>query len=459
MDAKGRVLIVDDEPNALKVLSAVLSAGGYKVLESTNVDEASDLMRKEDVDAVITDLKMPDKDGNHLFEYIKENHSDIPVIFLTAFGTVESAVHAIKGGAFDFYIKPPDCTRLKENLARAVELRRLKKELGDLKSNFPSDNGLHVIGHTRTMRKMVETIKSVRDSESSVLVCGETGTGKELAARELHYSGKRKDGPFIAVNCAAIPRELLESELFGYERGAFTGAVSSRTGKFEEASGGTFFLDEVGELELSLQAKLLRVLETKEVERLGGNRRTKVDFRLVCSTNRNLEEEVRAGKFREDLFYRINIIKISTAPLRERVADIPPLVSAFVGEYCSREGKVLTVSEQVMEIFQNYHWPGNIRQLRNVVERAVVLARGSTISVRELPEELSSAAKEAAPDTFSRTLREMEIQAVKDALRNCIGNKSKAARMLGISRKAFYKRLYDMGGFNDNPPRSNNKAF
>lgn len=444
MNDKGRVLIVDDEPNAVRVLSAVLSADGYNVVESSNVDEALGIVGAEDVDAVITDMKMPGKDGCQLFEYIHENHSDVPVIFLTAYGTVESAVHAIKGGAFDYFIKPPDCAKLKKNLARAVEMHRLRKEIEDLKKGHPNDNGMKIIGHTPEMRKMMEIIKSVRDSESSVLVCGETGTGKELAARALHFSGRKKDKPFVAVNCAAIPRELMESELFGYDKGAFTGAVSSRMGKFEEASGGTIFLDEVGELELSLQAKLLRVLETKEVERLGSNRRVKVDFRLVSSTNRNLEGEVTAGRFREDLYYRINVIKITTTPLRERKADVPTLVTAFVNEFCRREQKALTVLPQVMETFRNYSWPGNVRQLRNVVERAVVLARGDVISTKELPEELLSMTKGTDPGLFSRTLRELEMQAVKDALSKCTGNKSKAAKMLGISRKAFYKRLYDM---------------
>lgn len=444
MQDRGRILIVDDEPNALKVLSAVLTAGGFYVFESNNVDGAVRIIRKEHVDVVITDMKMPGKDGNYLFEYLYENHSDIPVIFLTAYGTVESAVNAIKRGAFDYFVKPPDCTKLKENLARAVELGRLKRELGGTKGKVPAGNAPHIIGNTPEMRKMLETIKSVRNSESNVLIFGETGTGKELAARALHYSSNRKDRPFIAVNCAAIPKELIESELFGYEKGAFTGAVSSKTGKFEEASGGTMFLDEIGELPLSLQAKLLRVLERKEIERLGSNKRMKVEFRLLCSTNRNLEQEVREGNFREDLFYRIDVIRITTSPLRKRMSDLPLLVSEFVREFCTRENKFLTVSGQVMEAFMKYQWPGNIRQVRNVIERAIVLAKGEAISIKELPEEILSSIKDVGNNGGAMTLRELEIQAVKDALRECTGNKSKAAKMLGISRKAFYKRLKDL---------------
>jgi DNA-binding NtrC family response regulator len=445
MGDNGRVLIVDDEPNALRVLSAVLSQDGYEVLQSGDVDGAVSIIGREDVDAVITDLRMPGKDGLQLFEYISDGYPDIPVIFLTAYGTVETAVHAIKQGAYYYLVKPPDYMKLRQNLASAVENRRLKRELKDLREGGPEENGLCIMGRTPEMLEVFRTIRAIRNSDSSVLVCGETGTGKELAAKALHYSGGRKEKSFVAVNCAAIPRELLESELFGFQRGAFTGAVSSRPGKFEEAAGGTLFLDEIGELDLSLQAKLLRVLEEKAIERLGSNRKIPADFRLVSSTNRDLEEDVSMGKFREDLYYRINVIKITTVPLRKRMDDIPILVSEFLREFCLREDKALGLSDEVLRIFQGFRWPGNIRQLRNVMERAVVLANGNTITAKELPGEFfSRRAGSAGSKIITKTLRELENEAVKEALLKCEGNKSKAARLLGISRKAFYKRLGEL---------------
>ncbi|MEW6586611.1 MAG: sigma-54 dependent transcriptional regulator [Nitrospirota bacterium] len=445
LDTNGKVLVVDDEPNAVRVLSAILSEGGYHVFESGDVEKAIGIVKTEDVDAIITDLKMPGRDGMNFFDYITENHSDIPVIFLTAYGTVESAVHAVTRGAFYYFIKPPDYWKLKSILSRAVEQRCLKRELESLRRRLLNENDHHrIIGKTPEMRRLYETIEAVRDSSSNVLISGETGTGKELFARALHYSSNRKDTPFVAVNCAAIPRELIESELFGYEKGAFTGALSRRIGKFEEAGNGIVFLDEVGELELSLQAKLLRAFQEREVERLGSNRRIKVEFRLICSTNRDLRKEVQNGNFREDLFYRLNVIEIKVPPLRERRDDIPLLVSEFVHEFCLREKKTLTVSAEVMEMFQRHRWPGNIRQLRNVIERAVVLAREKTITAKELSEEFLSCWKQGVVYKSVKTLKDLEIQAVSDALHVCKGNKSKAAKVLGISRKAFYKRLKEI---------------
>jgi transcriptional regulator with PAS, ATPase and Fis domain len=302
------------------------------------------------------------------------------------------------------------------------------------------ENHIRIIGNTPQMLKIFEAIEAVKDSASSVLVYGETGTGKELIAKALHYSSAKRDKPFIAVNCAAIPRELLESELFGFEKGAFTGAVARRIGKIEEASGGTLFFDEIGELELGLQAKLLRVLQENEIERLGSNKKIKVYFRLISSTNRDFKKVVESNNFREDLFYRINVIQLNLPPLRERSPDVPLLVAEFVKEFCIRERKALTVSDEVMKALQAYHWPGNIRQLRNVIERAVVLAKGRMITMKELPEEFLP--QQEHHETLSKkTLKDLESQAIKDALRECKGNKSKAAKGLGISRKAFYKRL------------------
>lgn len=437
----GKILLVDDEPNAIKVLSAILSDAGYDVIESQNGEKAIKIISKTDVDVVITDLKMPGTDGMQLFDYLIENYPDVPIIFLTAYGTVESAVNAMTRGAFYYFIKPPDYLKLKSIIAKAVEQRSLRRELENLKKRLSSEeNPIRIIGNTPQMIKIFDAIEAIKDSASSVLIYGETGTGKELVARTLHYSSSRKDKPFIVVNCAAIPRELMESELFGYEKGAFTGAIARRIGKIEEASGGTLFFDEIGELELSLQAKLLRVLQENEIERLGSNKKIKVNFRLISSTNRDLKKMVESHTFREDLFYRVNVIQLNLPPLRERSTDIPLLVAEFVKEFCIRENKTLTVSDDVMKIFQGYHWPGNVRQLKNVIERAVVLAKGKMITLKELPDEFLTL-HESTGNFSRKTLKDLEIQAIKEALRECKGNKSKAARSLGISRKAFYKRL------------------
>jgi DNA-binding NtrC family response regulator len=345
-------------------------------------------------------------------------------------------------GAFYYFIKPPDYPRLKNVLAQAIEKHSAKKQFACLKQSVFQENNLHpLIGKAPSMTRIVQTVETVKDSESSILIQGETGTGKEVIARNIHYTGKRYNRPFVAVNCAAIPRELIESELFGYEKGAFTGAAANRAGKFEEAAEGTIFLDEIGEVELSVQAKLLRVLQEREIERLGTNKKCKVNFRLISSTNRNLRKEVEEGRFREDLFYRINVVRIDVPPLRERRHDIPLLVSEFINNFSLRENRLFSLSDEVMDSFMQYDWPGNVRQLKNVIERAVVLARGERVTIKELPEEILSHHQKIKSDGTVKPLKVLERQAINDALLVCNGNKSKAAKKLGISRKTFYKRL------------------
>jgi DNA-binding NtrC family response regulator len=440
-----KVLIVDDEPNAIRVLSVILKEEGYHVLESMNVDSAVGIIHNEDVDAIITDLKMPAKDGFQLFKYVSEHHPHIPVMFLTAYGTVESAVNAMTCGAFYYFIKPPDYPKLKNVLAKAIEQHSEKKQFADLKKRVSQENNLHrIIGTAPSMVKIAQAIKTVRDSESSILIQGETGTGKEVIARNIHYTGKRYNQPFVAVNCAAIPRELIESELFGYEKGAFTGAAANRVGKFEEAADGTIFLDEIGEVELSVQAKLLRVIQEREIERLGTNKKCKVNFRLISSTNRDLKKEVEEGRFREDLFYRINVVRIDVPPLCERRQDIPLLASEFLKAFSLRENRLFSLSDEVMDIFMRYEWPGNVRQIKNVIERAVVLTRGERITTRELPDELLAHCQTRNTISTVKPLKVLERQAIHEALLLCNGNKSKAARKLGISRKTFYKRLKEL---------------
>jgi len=444
MNNTGKILIVDDEPNAIKVLSAILSDAGYTVLEAMHAQGAIQIVDNEDVDIIITDLKMPGMNGLQLFEYLTKRHPDIPIIFLTAYGTVESAVDAMTMGSYYYFIKPPDYLKLQNIISKAIEQRHLKKELNSLKQKLMGKNDQPtLVGKTPAMLKILEIIKTVKNSESSILISGETGSGKELVAESLHYSSARKNKPFISINCAAIPRELLEAELFGHERGAFTGALAKRVGKFEEAEGGTVFLDDIAELEISLQAKLLRVLQEREIERLGSNKKIEVKFRLISSTNRDLKKEIKGGKFREDLFYRINVVQINIPPLRDRREDIPLIVEQVVKEMCVRENKMLRVSDEVMEIFQRYHWPGNVRQLKNVIERAVVLAKGDKITLRELPPEFIGNKRQKAMHSSIMTLKELELQALKNVLQECKGNKSEASRILGISRKAFYKKLKD----------------
>ena len=445
---KGNILLVDDEPNAVRVLSAILEEAGYLVLKAFHVAEAKRQLQENELDAVITDIRMPGEDGLQLFEHILENFPDLPVLFLTAFGSVDSAVKAMTKGAFYYFVKPPDYTALKGILARAVEQRRLKREVRQLKAQISSRGSGSVgrptfINGSTGSRKVWENVQAIKDTESSVLICGETGTGKELIARALHFDSVRREKPFVAVNCAAIPKELIESELFGYEKGAFTGAGGQRIGKVEHAAGGTLFLDEIGELDISVQAKLLRVLQEKEFERLGGNQQIQVDFRLVASTNRDLPVEVRDGNFREDLFYRINVFCIQVPALRERSSDIPLLAVEFLREFCARENKLLALSPEVIRIFEHYPWPGNIRQLRNVLERAVVLARGKEVLSRDLPDDLLPQTNSLPQQPSFSSLKEMEIQMVREALERCGGNKSMTARMLGLSRKALYKRIAD----------------
>ena len=442
MNSAGRILVVDDEPNAVKVLSAILANDGYDVSEATDGKSAIRTVSHKDIDLVITDIKMPGMNGMQLFEYLNKTHPDIPIIFLTAYGTVEDAVDALTMGSFYYFIKPPDYSKLRTIVSKAVEQRHLKKELASLREMVTDKNTEPlIVGNSPAILKVKETIRTVKDSESSVLITGETGTGKEMVARSLHYSSSIKNNPFVAMSCAAIPRELLEAELFGFEKGAFTGALAFKPGKFETAAGGTLFLDEIAELDINLQVKLLRVLQEREVERLGSNKKIDLKFRLISSTNRDLKKEIKAGRFREDLFYRLNVVHINLPPLRDRREDIPLLAIKFVKEMCVRENKMLTASDEVMDVFQKYHWPGNIRQLKNVVERAVLLAKGDKITVKDLPIECSRPGRLKEINSSQMTLKEIERDAMKNVLEQCDGNKSEASRILAISRKALYKRL------------------
>jgi len=447
------ILIVDDEPNALKVLSAILEQSSYNVFKADSFDAAKEIAYRERIDAVITDLRMPEKDGIVLFDYFNMRYPDIPIIFLTAFGTVDSAVSLMSKGAFYYFVKPPDYEKLKTILAKAVEHRKLKSEVAALRSQLESTYGFsNIIGKSPSMEKVFKTVEAIKDSSSSVLILGETGTGKELLAKAIHYTSRRHYKPFVAVNCAAIPRELLEAEFFGYEKGSFTGAITRRIGKFEEASTGTLFLDEVGELELPLQAKILRAIQEKEIERIGGNKKIKIDIRIIASTNRDLKKEVQQKNFRADLYYRLNVVQIKLPPLRERKSDIPLLVTYFIDKFSQRENKnISSISPDVMKLFFEYSWPGNLRELENVIERAVVLAKGNIIGIKDVPSEIRKVAKNDSNVHDLRSLKELEIETIIDAINAFNGNKSKAARALGITRKVIYNRLKEYNNQTKNP--------
>jgi DNA-binding NtrC family response regulator len=445
---KGRVLIVDDEVSAIRVLSSTLSEEGYEVLSSTNVDYACNVVNDDYIDVVITDFKVPGREGMRFFEYVCEIKPDIPVVFLAAYGTAESAVAAMTRGAFYYFIKPPDHLQLKSILARAVEQRKMKREIDLLKVRLSGMSpAYHIIGNTLEIRKAMEVMEAVRESGSSVLISGETGTGKELIARNLHYHGPRKHSPFITINCAAIPGEFMEAELFGCGKGAFAGGHARRRGKFGEAGNGIVFLDEIDQLGPRTQAQLLQLMRDGHMSGNDGNEKVDVRFRLISATTDDLREGVRSDSFSGDLYRLINEVEIKVPPLRERKDDIPLLASAFLDEFCMRQKRRIRLSSEVLAAFQYHDWPGNIRQLRNVVERAIVLARGNRITLRELPAEFQSPKKRNPNGAHMRTLKELEMQAIRETLTKCNGNKSRTARMLGISRKAFYKRLREADQF------------
>ena len=384
------ILIVDDEKNYLLVLEALLVDAGYEVITSDNTAEALEITMSHDLDLVITDMRMPGLDGMEFLAQLRSRQPDPPVIMMTAYATVEKAVEAMKRGAFDYITKPFKNEELILTIRKAIEMHRLKQEnlllSRELQERFQFGN---IVGKSKIMRQVYEIIEKVAQTRASVLITGESGTGKELIARAIHFNSPRRDKPFISVNCSALSETLLESELFGHERGAFTGAVSQRKGRFELAHGGTLFLDEVGDMSPALQVKLLRVLQEMKFERVGGTKTLQVDARLVTASNRELDREVELGRFREDLYYRLKVVHIKVPPLRERRDDIPLLVHHFL-EKAAEVNKipVKRVSHEALKYLYQYDWVGNVRELENVIERAVILCDGDDVRPQDLPEEL-----------------------------------------------------------------------
>ena len=438
------VLVVDDERSNIESLEKIFLREGMRVLSASDAKRALELLRTHRVHVVLTDLMMPGTTGLELLRAIKQVAPDIEVVLMTAYGSVEVAVSAMRDGAYDFVEKPLKRIAIVKSVRKAAEKQRLVAENQSLKDEIKRLAHREIIGSSLALRRVIDVATQAAPSQATVLVLGESGTGKELLARYIHERSARARGPFIAVNCAAIPETILESELFGHERGAFTGATSRKDGRFAKAAGGTLFLDEIGELSPSVQVKLLRVLQEGEYEPLGGNT-TKAHVRLVAATNRDLVAEVASGGFREDLYYRLNVIAITAPPLRARREDVPLLVDHFLGLYCAKNGRPrLHPTRAALEKLMDYTWPGNVRELENVIERAVVLSRSDALAEADLPDHIANAAPNAAAQlTFEigTPLDEIELRVIRETLRRSKGDKSVAAQLLGISTRTIYRKL------------------
>ena len=444
----GHILVVDDEKSQRDILTVILEGEGYTVEPASNVSQGLAFYRSHPVDLVLTDLSMPERDGLALLDDLMKFDAEALVVLITAHGTVGSAVEAMKKGAFDYLEKPLDREELLITVARAFEKLHLVKENRQLRQQLHDKYKIgHILGHHPLMEEVFRIIRKVAPSQTTVLITGESGTGKELVARALHAESSRRDRPFRALNCAAIPEALIESELFGYEKGAFTGAQGRHIGLFEAVHEGTLFLDEIGDLSLPLQAKLLRVLQEKEIRRIGGRDDIKVDVRVVAATNRKLAAAIKQGTFREDLFYRLNVVSVHLPPLRDRPTDIPELIDHFLKKYGPETGKTIKgVTTPALRALIEYPWPGNVRELESVIERAVLLCEADQIGIEDFPSELRS-----KPTLLDRTefelphegfsLEEFERQLLEKAMARSNGVIAKAAKMLGLSYKTMQYRL------------------
>jgi two-component system, NtrC family, response regulator AtoC len=484
MATSARILVADDEPNLRRVLTAILRREGYEVVQAADGAEAIDLMAHP-VDVVITDLKMPRVDGMEVLRHASVQHPNVPVIMITAFGTVDNAVAAVKAGAFDYIEKPFEQEQIRHIVHKAVAQAGLARREArvEVSGEATGPRGrFGLVGDSPRMHAIFEVIAKVADTPSTVLITGESGTGKELVAKALHEHSSRKNNPFIKINCAAIPKTLMESELFGYEKGAFTGATSAKPGRFELADGGTLFLDEIGEIPVEMQVKLLRAIQESEFERVGGIKTLKVDVRLITATNRDLEKETREGNFREDLYYRLNVVPLDIPPLRLRAEDIPLLVNHIITKFNDRlKKRVAGISDEAMQVLRGHSWPGNIRELENVLERTILFCTADRIEVSDLPAELREGAAEAParPRTVTGeltaaaaatalangaaadprgeggtgSLKELvraetsrvERELIARALEETGGNVTQAAKLLKISRKSLQMKMKEFG--------------
>lgn len=446
----GSLLVVDDDRHIQNAMADYLRSLGHRTETASTCLEAIDRMQEFPFEVVVCDVNLPDKDGFELLQWTRENATDTSVILLTGFGTIESAVEAIRMGAFDYLTKPVIDEELNLSIERAISQRQLMEENKQLKAALNEKHGLsNIIGKDYKMLRMFELIESVADTRTTVLILGESGTGKTVTARSIHQMSDRADKPFVEVACGALPETLLESELFGHVSGAFTGASHDKIGKFLQADGGTLFLDEIATASPALQVKLLRVLQDREFEPVGGTETHKVDVRLVLATNQDLEEAVARGDFREDLFYRINVITLTQPSLRERIGDIPLLIEHYLKQFNAQTGREIRgFDEMAMHALQQYRWPGNVRELVNVVERAVVLAKSNEISAADLPEKIFSESEQRAQveaslggTSLKKALSTPERQLIIQALENNGWNRQNTAKALGINRTTLYKKM------------------
>ncbi len=441
--SRARVLIVDDEPSVLLETSGALKRQ-YDVLTAPSAEEAEALLARERVDLLLTDLRLPGKDGLHLLETAKAQNPDLPVVIMSGHGTIEEAVRATRMGAADFVEKPFGPERLRVTVERALELRELKRENESLRSMAGAAD--EMVGASRAIEQVRAEIAKVARSEAKVLITGESGSGKELVARAIHRASARARGPFEKLNCAALPKDLVESELFGYEKGAFTGAAQMKRGRLEAADRGTLFLDEVGDMSLETQAKFLRAIETGEIERLGGTRTVQVDARIIAATNKNLPEEIQAGRFREDLYYRLNVVPIHVQPLRSRREDVPLLISHFVARFGQEHGRPMRrISAEAVDRLARFSWPGNVRELRNLIERLLIMTEGDTIGLAEVESALPADIDEEPVSEIRAARDRAEREAILATLRQCAWNVTEAAKRLGMDRGYLHRKIKRYG--------------
>lgn len=438
-----RILLAEDDEIMRETLFDRLTKNGWQVDGAKDGKEAISLVEQNYYNLVLSDIRMPGLDGTVLLEKVLRISPDTDVIMMTAYGSVENAVDCLKKGAADYILKPFDMDDLTIRIRRLLEMQDIKKRYSSLVEEYGPQRS-PIIGSSSTIKSLLKMIEQVAAADTTVLITGESGTGKELVAAAIHFNSQRSKGPYIRINCAAIPESLMESELFGHEKGSFTGADARKIGKFEAASGGTILLDEIGEMPLPLQSKLLRVLQEREIERIGGNRTVKVDVRIICSTSKNLATESRNGNFREDLYYRLQVIPINVPPLRERKEDIPELCQYFLDEFSRERNDPMCMSDQAVQALMNYDYPGNVRELKNIVERISVLAPEPVIEPWHLPPDFSGPQEETSEEpelNLSSAVASAERECILKALRQTGGKRAKAAEILGISRKNLWEKL------------------
>ena len=450
--SRGKILLIDDSPDILTHLSEYLKNEGYEVESSTDGEKAISMIERKCYDIIFTDLMMPNIDGMEVLKYVTQHSRESICMILTGYGTIKNAVEAVKLGAFDYLTKPIKMDEILITLKRALEFRDLKRENQNLKNQLKKKYKFeNIIGDSEKMHQIFETIEKVADTDSTILILGESGTGKELIAKAIHYNSYRREGSFIPVNCAAIPSELLESELFGHEKGAFTNAIRTRIGRFELANGGTVFLDEIGDMSPNLQSKLLRVLQERQFERIGGVKTVKIDIRIIAATHQDLKVAVEQGKFRQDLYYRLNVIPIRVPPMRERKSDIPLLVHHFLNHFNkSKKRKIQGIHNEALNRLMEYHWPGNVRELENIIERIVILTNNDSITVQDLPEKIQSLSLDEQTPLFEipeegisldNALNEFEKRLILQALNKTGWIKNKAAQLLSLNRTTLIEKI------------------